>query len=551
MRSRTVLLAVLVLAAGRLAAAAELTVLFTSDVHARVLPFDDVRQRPTRGSIAQVKSFVDATRAQVRELLVLDGGDAIQGTPLAHYALVTPVGDGQDPTVAAMNLVGYDAAVLGNHEFNYGLGALRRSLRQARFPWLAANLAGAQGEQLPVHPHLLVKRGGVRIAVLGLTNPNIPHWDPPSHLGTLAFTDPVAVAAAQVAALRARGADLVIVVLHAGFERDLATGEPDGSDYENFAWRVAQVPGIDLLLTGHTHEDIPPRQLGDVIVAQPGRWAEFVTRIDLRLEKRKGRWRVASWAGANVAMADQPAHPAVAAAVESLQRRVHAELGRIVGTLGAPLALGGVPTRDDAAVDLVHAVQLAVTGARLSLAAPLAGARYEVPAGPLPMRALHGLYPYPNTVLMVALTGAQLRDVVEHAVRGWQGLDCARPQGCTVLRDPRVAHYNFDTLQGATYLVDPLAPLGQRVRGLRVGGAPVEPGATYTLAINSYRAVGGGNYPHLSTAPRLKEVDRPMVELLAEYVARLGTVTPQADDNWALAIPLAEAVAPPPAPPVP
>lgn len=550
MRQRTVVLILLAFVAANVAAAAELTVLFTSDMHARVLPYDDVRQRPGRGSIAQVKSFVEATRAQVDNLLVLDGGDAIQGTPLAHYALTSELGDGRDPTIAAMNLVGYDAAVLGNHEFNFGLGVLRRSLEQSRFPWLGANLVGAQGERLAVHPHLLLKRGGVRIAVLGLTNPNIPHWDPPSHLGAVTFTDPVAVAMAQVTALRER-ADLIVVVLHAGFERDLSTGEPDGSDYENFAWRVSQVPGIDLLLTGHTHEDIPPRKLGNVIVAQPGRWAELVTRIDLKLEKRKGRWQIASWAGSNHPVADQPVHPAVVAAVEKVQGRVSAELARVVGELGAPLVLGGVPTRDDATVDLVHAVQLAATGAQLSLAAPLTSARYEVPAGPLPMRALHGLYPYPNTVLMVNLTGAQLRDVVEHAVRGWQGLDCARPQGCTLLRDPRLPYYNFDTLQGATYLVDPLAPVGQRVRNLRVGGRPVEPAASYTLAVNSYRAVGGGNYPHLPTAPRLKEVDRPMVELMAEYVARLGTVTPQADDNWAFAIPLAEAPAPPPALPVP
>ncbi|HPC84083.1 MAG TPA: bifunctional UDP-sugar hydrolase/5'-nucleotidase [Thermoanaerobaculaceae bacterium] len=547
MRTRNVVLAALLLAAGQLAPAAELTVLFTSDMHARVLPYDDVRQRPGRGSLAQVKSYVDAIRAEVDNLLMLDGGDALQGTPLAHYALATPLGDGQDPTIAAMNLIGYDAAVLGNHEFNFGLDVLRRSLGQARFPWLAANLEGAQRERLPVYPHLLLKRGNVRIAVLGLTNPNIPHWDPPSHLGSLAFGDPVEAAAVQVAALRAR-ADIVIVLLHSGFERNLATGEPDGSDYENFAWRVAHVPGIDLLLTGHTHEDIPPRRLGDTIVAQPGRWAEMVTRIDLVLGKRSGRWRIVSWRGANVPMASQPADPAVAAAVERLQARVAAELARVVGELREPLVLGGVPTRDDAAVDLVHAVQLEVTGAQLSLAAPLAAARQEVPAGPLPVRAMHALYPYPNTVLMVEVTGAQLRDIVEHAVRGWEGLDCARPQGCTLLRDPRVPYYSFDTLQGATYFVNPLAPVGQRVYGLRVGGAAVDPAATYTLAVNSYRAVGGGNFPHLLQARRLKEVTRPMVELLVEHVARLGSVALRADDNWAFAIPLAEAAARPAGP---
>ncbi|MCU0293634.1 MAG: bifunctional metallophosphatase/5'-nucleotidase [Thermoanaerobaculaceae bacterium] len=549
MKARVAILFLLVAASLQAAGPKQLTVLFTSDMHARVLPYDDVRQRPGKGSIAQVATLVQRVRGEARNVLVLDGGDAIQGTPQAHYALTTELGDGTDPTIAAMNLVGYDAAVLGNHEFNFGLDVLRRSLAQSRFPWLAANLQGGATEKLLTGGELLLTRDGVRIAILGLTNPNIPHWDPPSHLGSLGFGDPVAVARERVPLLRKR-ADLVVVVLHAGFERDLKTGEPDGTDYENFASRVAEVPGVDLLLTGHTHEDIAPQKLGDTIVAQPGRWAELVTRVDLTLEKRQGRWQIADWKGANLPTAKEVAAPAVVASVQKLQERVATELGRTVGELGAPLVMGGVPTADDPTEDLIHTVQLAVTGAQLSLAAPLTGAKLEVPAGPLPVRMLHGLYPYPNTLVMVQVTGAQVKDILEHAVRGWQGLDCARPQGCTLLRDPRLPYYNYDTLQGATYLVNPLAPAGQRVRDIRVGCTPIDPAATYTMAVNSYRGVGGGNYPHLPTAPRLKEVDRPMVELLVEYFERTGKVTPTVDDNWAFTIPLAEAVAPPAAAPM-
>lgn len=545
MRARTTLCGLLVFTLALAASGAELTVLFTSDMHARVLPFDDVRQRPAPGSVAQVATLVQRVREQTPHLLVLDGGDAIQGTPLAHYALTTEAGDGQDPTIAAMNLVGYDAAVIGNHEMNFGLSVLRRSLGQSRFPWLAANLEGVERERLDVRGELILKRAGLRIGVLGLTNPNIPRWDPPSHLGSLVFGDPVEVARTRVAALRTR-ADLVIVLLHSGFERNLETGEADGSEFENFAWRVAQVPGIDLLLSGHTHENIPPRKLGSVIVAQPGRWAELVTRIDLTMAKRKGRWTIASWKGENLPTAGENAAPAVVAAVKGLHARVVAELDRVVGELAAPLKLGGVPTQDDPTVDLVHAVQLAATGARLSLAAPLSGARYEIPAGPLQVRALHALYPYPNTLLKVEITGAQLREVIEHAVRGWRGLDCARPEGCTLLRDHRLPYYHYDTLQGATYLVDPLAPVGQRVRNLRVDGQPVEPTATFTLALNSYRGVGGGNFPHLPTVPRLEEVDRPMVDLLVEHFETRRTVTPHADDNWSFTFTLRETPAQPP-----
>lgn len=540
--SKALLLAALVVAVG-VGAETErtttLTVLFTSDVHGRVLPFDDVRERPAGGSLAQVATLVRRVREETRNVIVLDGGDAIQGTPLAYYGIAAPGADGRDPTVAGMNLVDVDAAVLGNHEFNFGLDVLRRSIAQSSFPWLAANMEGARGAGLKVGDELIIERGGVKVGVLGLTNPNVPHWDPPGHWRGLGFLDPVETARLRVAPLRAK-ADLVVVVAHTGFERDLDTGEGDDSEHENFAWRLAQLEGIDLLLTGHTHRDIPPRRFGRTVVAQPGRWAERVTRVDFSLTRAGRRWRIEGWRGRNLATGEEGADRRVTAAVADLHERVGRELSRPLGTLAAPLRLAGAPTSDDPSVDLVHAVQLEASGAQLSLAAPL-GMRAEFPPGPLTPRLAHALYPYPNTLVVVRLTGAQLRDVLEHAVHGWVGVECDA-SGCVARRDARVPVYAFDTLAGGTYFVDPQAPAGTRVRGLRVGGRPVGAEDTFTVAINSYRAVGGGHFPHLDTAPRVAEIDRPMVELLIEHFQRLGTLTPGADDNWAFTLSMREAV---------
>jgi len=517
-----------------------LTVLFTSDIHAHVLPYDDLRERPADGSLAQVASLVARLRRANPSSVVLDGGDAIQGTPLGYYAIAAAGASGHDPTVAAMNLVGYDAAVVGNHEFNFGLDVLRRSLSQSRFPWLAANVSGCDGAKLPIRDEFVLDRGGIRVGILGLTTPNIPHWDPPSHWAGLGFEDPVAVAAARIPALRRR-VDVVIVVLHSGFEQDLDTGAPNDTGFENFAARLARVPGIDLLLTGHTHRNIPPRVFGTTIVAQPGRWAEFVTRVDLDLGREGGTWKVNGWRGENLPTAKEIADPAVIAAVDEDEARAKAELGRPLGELAEPLAVTSLPLGDDPAVDLVHAVQLEASGAQLSLAAPL-GSRIAFAAGTTTPRLAHALYPYPNTLLVVRLTGKQLEDVLEHAVRGWTGVECSG--GCTLGRDPDVPPYNYDTLEGGTYLVDPGAPVGRRIRGLRVSGVPVRPDDTFTVAINSYRAAGGGGYPHLATAPRVKEIARPMVDLIVEYLARHRKITPVADDNWAFAVPLRERPAP-------
>jgi 2',3'-cyclic-nucleotide 2'-phosphodiesterase/3'-nucleotidase len=539
--ARLICFAALVLASSQVRAQerATLRVLFTSDMHAHVLPFDDVRERPARGSIAQVATVVARERQADPMNVVLDGGDEIEGTPLEYYAIAAPGAPGADPAIAAMNIVGYDAAVLGNHEFNFGLDVLRRSMEQANFPWLAANLEGAKRARLPVGGELVLERGGVRIGILGLTTPNIPHWDPPEHWRGLGFADPVAVAAASIPELRKR-ADVVIVVVHSGFERDLTTGAPDGTDNENFGWRLAQLPGIDLLLTGHTHRNIPPQRLGATVVAQPGRWGEFVTQVDLDLAREGGAWKVTGWRGENIPTAREVPDPRVVAAAAPEEAKVKAELARPLGELTAPLEVTALPLADDPGVDLIHAVQLEASGAQLSLAAPLGGGRTEFPAGPLTPRLAHALYPYPNTLVVVRLTGAELKDVLEHAVRGWTGVSCAG-SGCTLERDRELPTYNYDTLEGATYLVDPAAPAGRRILGLRVAGKLVQAGDTFTVAVNSYRAAGGGGYPHLATAPRVKQIDRPMVALIVDYFARHGKVTPAADDNWAFAVPLRDA----------
>ena len=521
---------------------ATLTVLFTSDMHGHVLPVDDVTGRPLKGSVAQAATVIAGVRAQAPRTVVLDGGDAIEGSALAYYALVGAGATGDDPTVAAMNVIGYDAAVVGNHEFNFSLDVLRRSLAQSHFPWLAANLEGASAARLPVRSEVVLERGGVRVGVLGLTNPNVPHWEPGGHITGLTFEDPVVVARREVPALRRR-ADVVIVVAHTGFERDLETGAEAGGEQENFAWRLAQIPGIDLLLTGHTHRNIPPRELGDTVVAQPGRWAEQVTRVDLALQRDGAGWKVTGWHGENLPTRGTAADPAVVAAVAPAQRHAEAELSRPMGELAASLHVGGVPTADDAAEDLIHAVQLEASGAQLSLAAPLGMRPVDFPAGEVTPRLAQALYPYPNSLVVVRLTGAELEAVLEHAVAGWAGLDCRAQEGCELLRRLDVPGYNYDTLEGATYLVDVTKPVGERILGLRVGGSPVDPHASFTVVINSYRAAGGGGYPALATAPRVKTVDRPMADLIVGYFERHRVVKPEATDNWAFLVPLAEGVA--------
>jgi 2',3'-cyclic-nucleotide 2'-phosphodiesterase/3'-nucleotidase len=218
----------------------------------------------------------------------------------------------------------------------------------------------------------------VRVAVLGLTNPNVPHWEFASHWAGLSFSDPVAVAAARVPELR-KSADVVIVVVHAGFERDLETGAAEGSEDENFAWRLAQLDGIDLLLTGHTHRDIPPRAQGKTVVAQPGRWAERVTRVDFDLGRKGRGWGVIGWHGENLKAGGETPDPRVVSAVAEAEARVKREFARSLGRLEVPLKVTSLPMSDGQAW-ISSAVQLEASAPSSRL--PPAPWRWlEFPAG--------------------------------------------------------------------------------------------------------------------------------------------------------------------------
>jgi 2',3'-cyclic-nucleotide 2'-phosphodiesterase (5'-nucleotidase family) len=301
---KAILLCVVVLFA-RLAPAhaLTLTLLHTSDLHGHVHPTDELANRDFGEGLARVASVVKAVRAEGHPVLVLDSGDTIQGTPAQALVFAGKVGDGSDPIVRAMNAVGYDAMAVGNHEFDFGLERLEKSRAGAKFPWLSANILRGKGE--PAFPPYAIREvEGARVGILGLTTKSVPDWEHPGNIEGLRFTDPVEAARRYVPVLRAQEhCDLVVVIAHLGFEKDPSTGEERASSDENQAYAVAtEVPGIDLLLTGHTHSDIAPRLVGKTWISQPGRFGSVLTRFDVTFEKKGSKWTVASIVGRNLPM---------------------------------------------------------------------------------------------------------------------------------------------------------------------------------------------------------------------------------------------------------
>jgi 5''-nucleotidase/2'',3''-cyclic phosphodiesterase and related esterases len=262
-----------------------------------------------------------------------------------------------------MNMIGYQAMAVGNHEFNFGLDVLNRAAGQAHFPFLSANTIAIATGKPAFRPYIVRTVAGVRVGILGLTTPRIPGWEMPEHYRGLRFEAMDRAARRWVPVLRGKErCDLVIVLAHTGFERNLESGRSNGSEAENFAWRLSEVPGIDLLLTGHTHRNIPPRLLHGVIVSQPASWARRLTRIDLELEHTPAGWKITRWTGVNLRTGKLPPDPRIVDAFRAEHERLVKTLDGPVGHVTLPVSVHGCRLHDCAALDLVHAVQLAASG---------------------------------------------------------------------------------------------------------------------------------------------------------------------------------------------
>ncbi len=524
------------------------TVLETSDLHGHLTSWQDSWNRQAPIGLARVASRVKAIRAGQPNVLLLDGGDTIQGSALEYlharhdrYAdLLRQAGvtDGRDPMMIAMNTLGYAAMAVGNHEFDYGLDVLKRARSDAAFPWLSANTRNAADGSAAFPEYVVKDVGGVRIGVLGLTTPAIPEWEPEVNREGLRWEDPVAAARRLVPVLRGHErCDFVIVLVHSGPEIDLLTGKPDGTDSENRVAALArEVPGIDLLLTGHTHREIPLTRIGGVPIIQPGRWGETLARVDVTFERRDGSFRVVGMDGRLLPSDESvPDDAEIARLAAPPERAAQAYLSHVVGRAGGPFPAEGARLGDSALLDFVNDVQLEETGADLSMTSLLPGDRYEgLAAGPLTVRDLWALYPYDNFLEVVEIDGAGVKALLEHAAEYYAS--AAFRDGHLVLTPkPGMIGYNFDVLEGVTYRIDPTAPAGSRIRDLTFRGRAVRPEETFTLAVNSYRARGAGGYSALKGARVLRTIPREIRELLIERVRKAGVLQPVLDHNWSVA----------------
>jgi 2',3'-cyclic-nucleotide 2'-phosphodiesterase/3'-nucleotidase len=563
-----------------------------TDLHANLYPYDYYRDCPDDSvGLARAASLVAEARREAPNCLLFDDGDILQGTPLGDLAAEAIIADptAVHPVIAAMNTLDYAVATLGNHDFNYGLEALERAYAQARFPVVCCNVRKSDGSPW-FPPSIVIERVFVdefgaahrlKVGVIGVAPPQIAQWDEAHVRGRLTTLDIVEAVRAELSELRGR-VDLIVVLCHSGISR-LASIRGE----ENAGQDLAKLDGVDALFLGHQHLLLPGEDFVGIpgvdtergtIHGKPavmaGFWGSHLGIIDLRLEMDTG-WRVVEAQvevrpiarrdadGRAIALVESDASVLEAAktAHEATLRHIRMPIGKLATRLQTYFALIG----DVATVGLVNEAQRAyaapLIAARadlaslpmLSAAAPFkCGGRSgpysftDIAAGPLAIKDVADIYPYPNTLRVVKADGATLREWLERSASIFRRIDPSLRDEQPLL-GPAFACYNFDVIDGVDYAIDVtqparydesgalVAPEARRIRALTFKGAPVDSNQSFLVVTNNYRASGGGGFPGCDGTSVVIEAPDANRDVLLKYVENKTEIVPKSNSAWRFA----------------
>ena len=502
-----------------------ITICETTDIHGAY--FDSTYDgRAARTSMANVSTFLKELRAEDPGIVLIDNGDNLQGDNAAYYYNYVAVDQPHVFSKIAESF-GYDAIVMGNHDFETGHPVYDRLKASSKIPYLAANAVYEDGGEPYFEPYTIVKRGGLKIAIIGMTNANIKSWLGEDLWKGIDFQMISDVAQGWIDKVTAEcHPHLVILSVHSG-TRPFGDDEPQ-PDIESEALYLAEtLEGVDVVFCGHDHrpfETIVDKGDGrSVALLNAGSRASKVARCDVKIDIEEGKVVSKSFDNNLVDMTsyapDEDFEKKFRPEFEEVKAFANKEIGFITEDISFEDCLEG----PSAYINLIHTVQLESTGADVSFTAPLSD-RGTVKAGKVTYQNLSELYRYENTLYVTTMTGRQIRDFLEFAYDLWV---CRKGPA-----------YNYDSADGINYTVSKSAPYGKRVRISSMSdGSAFDEDATYKVAINSYRANGGGGHiregvgidpSSLEILTRYSDIKT----LIGDYISSHKTITPQIPANW-------------------
>lgn len=576
----------------------DLQVLATTDLHMYLKDYDYYADRTDEAvGLVRVAPLIRAARAANPNTLLVDNGDLIQGTPMGDW-VVRERGIDKDkphPAMAALNLLGYDAAVLGNHEFNFGLDTLGSVEAGAKFPILAGNVFKVDDDNNPdndkplYRPYVIRdrelvdsdgKKQKVKVGLLGLLTPQIMIWDKDKLDGRVTTRDIVDMANIYVPEMKKQGADVIIVLSHAGM-----TFQPRQGGEENASNYLTEIAGVDAVVTGHSHRVFPSKDYDGLpgadlkqgtVNGKPlvmsGSYGSHLGVISLKLEKQAGHWKVVE--GRSEARPIQtrkdgktvftPADAELAALLapshEGTLRYVRRPVGRTTGRIHSYFAfLGDSPGMELVAEAQRDYIARALAGTEhaglpiLSATAPFksggrpgVGFYTDMPEGEIAIRNVADLYVYPNQLAAVKLTGAQVRDWLEMSSRALSVIDPNRTEP-QMLVNRSVPSYAFDIIDGINYIIDLtqperfdrdgklINPDAHRIKQVLFQGKPVADDQAFIVVTNNYRANGGGSFPHLDGSTMIYQSPDTVQEAVVAYIRAKGVIEPATDNSFTYA----------------
>ncbi|MDH3732420.1 MAG: 5'-nucleotidase C-terminal domain-containing protein [Gemmatimonadota bacterium] len=459
----------------------------TNDTHGRLLPAEQSwsEGRLVGGSAALAGYARQAAdRAPECPLFVVSGGDIMQGT------LISNLSDGAS-TISAFNALGYDAAAIGNHEFDWGIDILRQRVEQADFAWLGANIyeTGTGDHPAWVEPWRIVEKDGVRVGFIGMTTTATPVVTRPVNVVGLDF-HPISEALDRyIPEVRAEGVDFVVALMHEGGFCN--SGVCEGEALEELA---AATERFDYAVTGHSHSRIDAEIDGvPVVQSFSNSTAYGLGRID---RDASGQVSARLVEIRQTYVDEVTPDPAIADLVGGFEGEVAHLVGRVVTTLSRAITK---PRRGDLILGRIIAdAQRASTGTQVALMNS-GGIRRPLPAGDITFATLFELQPFANRMVTMNVSGAQLLAALDHGMT-----DAGADAQISGMR----AHF------------DPDAPSGSRIIGAELGdGTPIDPAGTYSLTVNDFMATGGGGYTMFLDAMDIVDTGIVDLDALVEYLA--------------------------------
>ena len=563
----------------------DVRILATTDLHTNLVNYDYYQDKPVETlGLAKTAVLIEKAKKENPNVLLVDNGDTIQGTPLGTYkAIVDPVEKGeQHPMYAALQALGFEAGTLGNHEFNYGLDYLNRVIETAGMPLVNANVLDPATGKFIYQPYKIIEKTftdtqgrltTVKIGVTGIVPPQILNWDKANLEGKVVVRDSVEAIRDIIPEMRKAGADITLVLSHSGIGDDkYEKGE------ENEGYQIASLPGVDAVVTGHSHAEFPSGngsgfyekypgvdgvngKINGIPVTMAGKYGDHLGVIDLKLNYTDGKWKVTDSKG-SIRRVDTKSNVADQRVIDIAQESHQGTINYVrqqVGTTTAPITSYFALVKDDPSVQIVNNAQLWYAKQELagtpeanlpilSAAAPFkAGTRgdatayTDIPAGPIAIKNVADLYLYDNVTAILKVNGAQLKEWLEMSAGQFNTIDPTNPQPQNLV-NTNYRTYNFDVIDGVTYEFDitqpnkydregKLAnPNASRIRNLKYQGKEIDPNQEFIVVTNNYRS--NGNFPGVREASLNRLLNLENRQAIINYILAVKNINPSADQNW-------------------